>query len=125
MHFSLFFVTILLVTASKGSKEIVSPNLENTASYNITNLWNGTEDTLSNATDKGGNQVTVKLQGMLPDRMVHCHKNKAVLFRYFDQISKMQILLDFDNFVRIEIDAPFYNDPPPPNGKPGEPYDRV
>ena len=27
--------------------------------------------------------------------------------------------------MRIEIDAPFYNDPPPPNGKPGEPYDRV
>jgi len=94
MYFSLFFVTILLVTASKGSQELASPTLKNTVSYNITNLWNGTEDTLSNATDKGGNQVTVKLQ-------------------------------DFANFVRIEIDAPFYNDPPPPNGKPGEPYDRL
>ena len=65
MYFSLFFVTILLVTASKGSQELASPTLKNTVSYNITNLWNGTEDTLSNATDKGGNQVTVKLQGML------------------------------------------------------------
>ena len=37
----------------------------------------------------------------------------------------MQIPLDFDNFVRIQIDAPYYNDPPPPNGKPGEPYDTV
>ena len=60
MYFSLFFVTILLVTASKGSQELASPTFKNTVSYNITNLWNGTEDTLSNATDKGGNQVTLE-----------------------------------------------------------------
>ena len=35
-----------------------------TVAYNITNLWNGTEDTISNATDKGGAQVEFKLQGI-------------------------------------------------------------
>ena len=34
-----------------------------TVSYTITNLWNGTEDTVSHATDKGGAQVELKLQG--------------------------------------------------------------
>ena len=103
MHLSLFFVTILLVTASKGSQELASPTLKNTVSYNITNLWNGTEDTLSNATDKGGNQVTVKLQGMLLiEWYIAIRIRQSCLFSYFDQISKMQIPLDFDNFVRIE-----------------------
>ena len=34
-----------------------------TVPYTIKNLWNGTEDTISNATDKGGAQVEFTLQG--------------------------------------------------------------
>ena len=54
------FVTFL------GNVNAVSmfQSVSNPASYNISNLWNGTVDTVSNATDKGGNQVTIKLQGI-------------------------------------------------------------
>jgi len=82
------------VTVSNGYPGLITSPLHNTVSYNISNLWNGTEDTVSNATDKGGNHVTVTLQ-------------------------------DFYNFVKISIDAPYYNDPSPPNGNASEPYDEL
>jgi len=59
----------------------------------ISNLWNGSPDTASQASDKGGNQVLVTLED-----------NPKL------------------NSVVMYIDAPFYDDPSPPNGVPGEAY---
>ena len=59
------FVGLLLVTVSNGYPGLITSPLHNTVSYNISNLWNGAEDTVSNATDKGGNHVTVTLQGRI------------------------------------------------------------
>ena len=58
-------VGLLLVAVSNGYPGLITPPLYNTVSYNISNLWNGTEDTVSNATDKGGNHVTVTLKGKI------------------------------------------------------------
>ena len=60
-----FTITIFLITLVKGYAQIGFEPLDNTVSYNISNLWNGTEDKVSNATDKGGNQVTMSMEGML------------------------------------------------------------
>ena len=59
------FMGLLLVTVSNGYPGLITPPPYNTVSYNISNLWNGAEDTVSNATDKGGNHVTVTLQGRI------------------------------------------------------------
>jgi hypothetical protein len=59
----------------------------------ISNLWNGSLDTVSQALDKGGNQVVVTLED-------NPKLNSVVLY----------------------IDAPFYDDPAPPNGSPGQAY---
>ena len=65
MYSCSIFLGLLLVTVSNGYPGLITPPLYNTVSYNISNLWNGTEDTVSNATDKGGNHVTVTLQGRM------------------------------------------------------------
>ena len=59
------YLSLLLLTIVTGYPQFLSQQVGNTVSYNISTLWNGTEDTVSNATDKGGNQVTIVLQGML------------------------------------------------------------
>ena len=67
------YVSILLVTISTGYLQCLSQPAGSTVSYNGTKLPSsgyGTDDTISNATDKGGNQVnavnaTIVLQGML------------------------------------------------------------
>ena len=60
-----FIITIFLITLGKGNTQFGFQPLYDTVSYNISNLWNGAEDKVSNATDKGGNQVTIYLEGML------------------------------------------------------------
>ena len=64
------YVSLLLVTISTGYLQCLSQPVGNTVSYNGTSFGYGTDDTISNATDKGGNQVnavnaTIVLQGML------------------------------------------------------------
>ena len=59
------YVSLLLLTISTGYPQFLSQPVGNTVTYNISTVWNGTEDTISNATDKGGNQVAIVLQGML------------------------------------------------------------
>lgn len=61
--------------------------------FDISNLWNGSIDAVSQASDKGGNQVVVTLED-----------NPKL------------------NNVTLYIDAPFYDDPIPPNGVPGQAY---
>lgn len=59
----------------------------------ISNLWNGSVDTVSQASDKGGSQAVVTIED-------NPKLNSVVLY----------------------IDAPFYDDPPPPNGVSGQAY---
>ena len=49
--------------------------------YDISNLWNGSIDTVSQASDKGGNQVVVTLEGIhyITQSRLYCKSNKNVL----------------------------------------------
>jgi len=86
-------IPVILVISCSRAFHIIE-KLSDQSSYTIRNLWNGEPDHDSDAADKGGSQVVITLED------------------------------DFEqNVVFIDIDAPFYDDPPPPNGTPGEPYD--
>ena len=44
--------------------------LEFDSKYTISNLWNGTEDTISDASNKGGNQVIIYLTGNVNNNLL-------------------------------------------------------
>merc|ERR1719322_334041 len=63
------------------------------ARFVISKLWNGSDDTVSQASDKGGGQVLITLEDN-----------------------------PFLQSIVMYIGARFYDDPSPPQGKPGEAY---
>ena len=48
--------------------------------YDISNLWNGSIDTVSQASDKGGNQVIVTLEGIhyITQSRLNCNANISI-----------------------------------------------
>ena len=57
-------IPLLVTFLGNGNAFSMIRSLSSTTNYTISNLWNGTEDSISNATDKGGNQVKIMLQGI-------------------------------------------------------------
>jgi len=81
---------------SGGSSLHTHPLAPPRTRFVISKLWNGSDDTVSQASDKGGDQVLITLEDN-----------------------------PFLQSIVMYIDAPFYDDPSPPNGKPGEAYFKV
>ena len=59
----LFLACLIFMEASSTSLITLKHKLKFDSKYTISNLWNGTEDTISDASNKGGNQVIIYLTG--------------------------------------------------------------
>ena len=59
----LFFACLIFMGASSTPLITSTSKLEFDSKHTISNLWNGTEDTISDANNKGGNQVIIYLTG--------------------------------------------------------------
>ena len=59
--------------ASSTSLITLKHKLKFDSKYTISNLWNGTEDTISDASNKGGNQVIIYLTGNINDDLFYNH----------------------------------------------------
>ena len=58
-----FVIKALLTVFAFRSTSAKFQSMSKVSIYTISNLWNGTEDTISDADDKGGNQISVVLKG--------------------------------------------------------------
>ena len=59
----LFCACLIFMGASSTPLITLKSKLEFDSKYTISNLWNGTEDTISDASNKGGNEVIIYLTG--------------------------------------------------------------
>ena len=76
----LFFACLIYMVASSTSLITLKSKLDFDSKYTISNLWNGTEDTISDASNKGGNHVIIYLTGDLNnDLFVQLHYAAAGL----------------------------------------------
>ena len=125
----LFLACLIFMEASSTSLITLSHKLKFDSKYTISNLRNGTEDTISDASNKGGNQVIIYLTGNINDDLFYNHNSQQHFCDCMWNSSWYNYFVCLENAtgsaVTIDIDAPFYDDPRPPNGNPGEPYDQV
>ena len=66
----LFFACLVFMGASSTPLITLQSKLEFDSKYTISNLWNGTEDTISDASNKGGNQVIIYLTGNVNNNLL-------------------------------------------------------
>lgn len=66
----LFFACLIFMGASSTPLITLKRKLEFDSKYTISNLWNGTEDTISDASNKGGNQVIIYLTGNVNNNLL-------------------------------------------------------
>ena len=69
----LFLACLIFMEASSTSLITLKHKLKFDSKYTISNLWNGTEDTISDASNKGGNQVIIYLTGNINDDLFYNH----------------------------------------------------
>ena len=75
----LLFACLIFMGASSTPLITLKSKLEFDSKYTISNLWNGTEDTISDASNKGGNQVIIYLTGNINDDLFYNHKRISVI----------------------------------------------
>ena len=66
----LFLACLIFMEASSTSLITLKHKLKFDSKYTISNLWNGTEDTISDASNKGGNQVIIYLTGNVNNNLL-------------------------------------------------------
>ena len=75
----LFLACLIFMEASSTSLITLKHKLKFDSKYTISNLWNGTEDTISDASNKGGNQVIIYLTGNINDDLFYSHNRICVM----------------------------------------------
>ena len=72
----LILACLIFMEASSTSLITLKHKLKFDSKYTISNLWNGTEDTISDASNKGGNQVIIYLTGNINDDLFYNHNSQ-------------------------------------------------
>ena len=83
----LFFACLIFMGASSTPLITLKRKLEFDSKYTISNLWNGTEDTISDASNKGGNQVIIYLTGNVNNNLLVQSQYVSVFANILIQIS--------------------------------------
>ena len=76
----LFFTCLIYMVATSTPLITLKSKLEFDSKYTISNLWNGTEDTISDASNKGGNHVIIYLTGNVNNDILVNHKIYVTVF---------------------------------------------
>ena len=77
----LFFACLIFMGASSTPLITLKSKLEFDSKYTISNLWNGTEDTISDASNKGGNQVIIYLTGNVNNDLLNLVIDENILIQ--------------------------------------------